>query len=46
VNTWLDRHQRQAIVYVVAGGLGMYALWMFGSALCDRRRGGSASCAA
>lgn len=38
VNTWFDARQQQAATYVVAGGLGVYALWMFGSALVDRRR--------
>lgn len=38
LNTWLNGDQRQLAVYVVAGGLGMYALWMFGSSFVDRRR--------
>lgn len=38
VNNWLTGHQRQSLVYVVAGGLGLYAFSMFGGALRDRRR--------
>ena len=38
-NTWLTGAQRQAAVSVVAGALALYALWMFGSALADRRHG-------
>ncbi|MBE7325787.1 signal peptidase I [Nocardioides sp. Y6] len=34
----LEQEQRNTAVYVVAGGLGAYALWMFGSALRDRTR--------
>lgn len=34
----LQQEQRNTAVYVVAGGLGAYALWMFGSALRDRTR--------
>lgn len=35
----MDSDQRTTAVYVVAGGLGLYALTMFGGALRDRVRG-------
>lgn len=34
----LDQDTRNSAVYVVAGGLGLYAVWMFGGAVRDRRR--------
>ncbi|MDO9457445.1 signal peptidase I [Nocardioides sp.] len=37
-NNWLTGHQRQTLVYLVAGSLGLYALSMFVGSLRDRRR--------
>lgn len=34
----IGAEQRNQAVYVVAGGLGLYAIWMFGSAVRDRTR--------
>lgn len=34
----LDQDKRNTAVYVVAGGLGLYAVWMFAGAVRDRRR--------
>ncbi|MCD9153088.1 signal peptidase I [Aeromicrobium duanguangcaii] len=33
----IDQDQRDAAVYLVVGGLGLYAAWMFGGALRERR---------
>lgn len=38
ISNVLNDAQRQAAVYVVAGGLFLYAAWMFGSALLGRSR--------
>lgn len=34
----LDQDKKSTAVYVVAGGLGLYAVWMFAGAVRDRRR--------
>lgn len=36
----VSQDQRNSAVYVVAGGLGLYALWMLGGAVTDRMRSG------
>lgn len=37
-NTALTGESRQVLLLVAVGGLGLYALWMFGSGFSDRRR--------
>ncbi|WP_010540270.1 signal peptidase I [Dietzia alimentaria] len=37
-NTALTGDSRQVLLWVAVGGLGVYALWMFGSGFSDRRR--------
>lgn len=38
LSTAIGHDQRDSAVYVVAGGLGLYAAWMFAGAVRDRRR--------
>ena len=39
ISNAMEQEQRNSAVYAVAGGLGLYAAWMFVGAVRDRRRG-------